>query len=284
MKPLLSALLRICPTSIRKAVRGKLRWQPFFEWLHALALVGMNYEEGFLIEISGELDLLARIRAAHTEGDSCMILDVGANVGNYTQAVLAILGDRCHVRAFEPSTVAAEKFALRIGSNDRVRLHRLALSDTAGVSKLYAASAGSPVATLNPDSLGGIDGRDQAFEEVQTETLDRFCHDNRIERIHLLKMDVEGCEFKILKGAPGMLAAGRIDGIQWEFGYNNVDSRVFFRDFHNLLSPQYHLFRIVKDGIYPLSSAYPYEVFRTVNYYARLRNLPPLPVGPIRRS
>ncbi len=68
-------------------------------------------------------------------------------------------------------------------------------------------------------------------------------------------MDAEGFELKILKGASGMLAAERIDGIQWEFAYNNVYSRVFFRDFYDLLSPRYHLFRLVKDGLYPLSSA-----------------------------
>jgi FkbM family methyltransferase len=211
-----------------------------------------------------------------------VILDVGANVGHYTQAVLGIFGDRCHVHAFEPSTVAAERFASNIGPDDRVCLHRLALADTSGVAKLYAEAGGSPVATMSVDSLGGIYGHDQTFEEVPTGTLDGFCRDNRIDRIHLLKMDAEGFEFKILKGASAMLAAGRIDGIQWEFGYNNVYSRVFFRDFYDLLSPRYHLFRLVKDGLYQLSRAYPYEVFRTVNYYARLKRLPPLPLGPIR--
>ena len=242
----------------------------------------MNYEEGFLIEISGELDLLARIHAAHTEGHPCVILDVGANVGHYSQAVLTIFKDRCHVHAFEPSTLAAERFASNIGPDHRVSLHRQALADTAGVAKLYTDSDASPVATLSPESLGGIAGHDHAFEEVQTGTLDGFCHDHLIDRIHLLKMDAEGFELKILKGASGMLAAERIDGIQWEFAYHNVYSRVFFRDFYDLLSPRYHLFRLVKDGLYPLSSAYPYQVFRTVNYYARLKKLPPLPVGPIR--
>jgi FkbM family methyltransferase len=284
MTSLLSALLRFCPKTVRNSVRGKLSWQPFFERLCELALVGMNYEEGFLIEISGELDLLARINATHTEGQSWVILDVGANVGHYTQAVLATFGDRCRVHAFEPSAVTAERFHLNIGSDNRVCLHRRALAETAGVLKLYTDSDGSPVATLNPDSLRGTYGHEQSVEEVQTETLDGFCGDNKIDRIHLLKMDAEGSEFRILKGASGMLAAERIDGIQWEFSYNNVYSRVFFRDFYELLSPQYHLFRLVKDGIYPLGRAYPYEVFRTANFYARLKRLPPLPVGPLGRS
>ena len=283
MKSLLSALLRMCPASVRNSVRGKLSWQPFFERLHHLALVGMNYEEGFLIEISGELDLLARIHAAHTGGNPCVILDVGANVGHYTQAVLTTFGDRCYVHAFEPSARTAERFASNIGPEHRVSLYPQALADTAGVAKLYTDSEASPVATLSPDALGGAFGHDQVFEEVRTETLDGFCCDHRIDRIHLLKMDAEGFEFRILKGASGMLDAERIDGIQWEFAYNNVYSRVFFRDFYDLLSPRYNLFRLVKDGLYPLCSAYPYEVFRTINYYARLKRLPPLPVGPIRR-
>jgi FkbM family methyltransferase len=265
-------------------MRGTLRWQPFFERLHDLALVGMNYGEGFLIDISGELDLLARIHSEYTGSDACVILDVGANAGGYTQAALEIFRDRCRVHAFEPSTVAAGKFAVNIGTDARVCLHRLALADTAGVAKLYSDSEGSPIATLNPDSPGVIHGSLHAFEEVPIATLDGFCRDNGIERIHLLKMDTEGSELTILKGASAMLAAGRIDGIQWEFGYDNVYSRTFFRDFYELLSPQYHLFRLVKDGLYPLSGAYPYEVFRTINYYARLKRLTPLPSGPVARA
>ncbi|HUQ70157.1 MAG TPA: FkbM family methyltransferase [Planctomycetaceae bacterium] len=277
MKSLLSALLRICPRSLRNSVRGKLRWQPFFERLHEIALVGMNYEEGFLIEISGELDLLARIHAAQTGDRPCVIFDVGANVGKYSQAALKIFGDRCRIHAFEPAAATADKFVANLGADSRVTLHHLALSDAVGVAKLYFESEGSPVATLNSESLDGMYGHSSSIEEVQTTTLDALCNGQGIDRIHLLKMDAEGHEFQILKGAGDLLAAGRIDGIQWEFGYQNVYSRVFFRDFFELLSPQYHLFRLVKDGLYPLGSAYSCEVFRTINYYARLKTLPPLP-------
>ncbi|MDZ4685101.1 MAG: FkbM family methyltransferase [Planctomycetaceae bacterium] len=247
--------------------------------MHGIALVGMNYEEGVLIEISGELDLLARIHAAQTGDRPCVIFDVGANVGKYSQAALKIFGDQCRIHAFEPATATADQYAANLGADPQVALHRLALSDAAGIAKLYFESEGSPVATLNPESLDGMYGQSSRIEEVQTATLDDLCTRQGIDRIHLLKMDAEGHEFQILKGAGELLAAGRIDGIQWEFAYNNVYSRVFFRDFFELLSPQYHLFRLVKDGIYPLSNAYSYEVFRTVNFYARLKSLPPLTVG-----
>ena len=273
---ILDRVLKMVPRSIRTAVRGRLRFQPLFERLHGIALVGMNYEEGFLLEISGELDLLARLHAAHSAERPFVLFDVGANVGNYSRAALERFGAGCQIHAFEPGEFAAAEFAAALRDAPNVFLHKVALSDVAGRTKLYADCDGSPVSTLHPTSIEGMYHAQTHCDEVDTVRLDDFCRDHGIDRIDLLKMDAEGHEYRILQGAAELISKNAIDGIQFEFAYNNIYSRVFFRDFFDLLGPHYHLFRLVKDGLYPITNPYQYEIFRTINYYARRKDLPPV--------
>lgn len=274
---ILDRMLKIVPRSIRTAVRGRLRFQPLFERLYGIALVGMNYEEGFLLEISGELDLLARLHAAHAPSERPFVLfDVGANVGKYSRAVLALFGERCLIHAFEPGKRTSARFADDFQNVPNVCLHAVALTDVPGRVTLYFDWNGSPVATLHPTSTEGIYNAKMHSDEVEGVRLDDFCRDHGIPRIDLLKIDAEGHEYRILLGAAELIAADAIDGIQFEFAYNNIYSRVFFRDFYDLLSPRFRLFRLVKDGLYPVANPYPYEIFRTINYYARRKDLPEL--------
>jgi len=66
-----------------------------------------------------------------------------------------------------------------------------------------------------------------------------------------------------------MLHSGSIDFIQFEFGGCNIDSRTYFQDFYYLLKDNYKIYRIVKDGIYPINQYREmYEAFITTNYLA----------------
>jgi hypothetical protein len=108
---------------------------------------------------------------------------------------------------------------------------------------------------------------------VELRTLDDFCAERGIGRIDLLKIDVEGHELRVLEGARGLLEADAIGFIQFEFNATNIDSRSFFRDFYELLSPRYRLSRIVRDGLYPIGAYSPrHELFvGPVNYLAEHR-------------
>ena len=106
-------------------------------------------------------------------------------------------------------------------------------------------------------------------EEIEIQTLDAFCKDHKIERIHLLKLDVEGHEKKVLDGASRMLKSGAIDFIQFEFGSCNIDSKTYFQDFYYLLKDNYKIYRILKNGLYQLNQYKEiYEAFSTTNYLA----------------
>lgn len=82
-----------------------------------------------------------------------------------------------------------------------------------------------------------------------------------------MKLDVEGHELAVLKGGKQMLDDGKIHVIQFEFGGCNIDSRTYFQDFFYLLSPGFRIYRIVKDGLFPIEEySEDLEVFKTTNY------------------
>jgi hypothetical protein len=79
---------------------------------------------------------------------------------------------------------------------------------------------------------------------------------------------------EVLKGAVNMITSGRIDIIQFEFNEMHVIARVFFKDFYELLSQQYFLYRLNTDSLIPLKGYDTfYEVFKFQNIVAVNRKL-----------
>jgi FkbM family methyltransferase len=108
-----------------------------------------------------------------------------------------------------------------------------------------------------------------ATEPIDVQTLDAFCEEQGVGHIDLLKLDVEGHELAVLRGAERMLSAGRVSMIQFEFGPANIYSRTYFYDFWAMLAPAYDLFRIVPRGIVAIPGYGEHlEVFLTTNYLA----------------
>src|SRR5205085_11763068 len=92
-------------------------------------------------------------------------------------------------------------------------------------------------------------------------TLDEFCGQENIDKIDLLKIDAEGHELEVLKGARRMIEQKKVNWIHFEFGEGNVFSRVFFKDYYDTL-PGYKFFRVTAKGLLPLGSYGPrHEIF-----------------------
>jgi len=84
--------------------------------------------------------------------------------------------------------------------------------------------------------------------------LDEYAQENSIDRITLLKIDTEGHELEVLKGAQSLLSKGAIDLIQIEFNEMNIVSRVFFRDNQKLLVG-YKAYRLLPTGAIPIGKS-----------------------------
>lgn len=141
-----------------------------------------------------------------------VFVDVGANVGYYVALAARRVGPAGRVAAFEPSPYAFERLQALILDNDLswVRALPLALGAAAGHADLPAPLDGNHT----PSLLDPADGR--AVVRVPVARLDAQADAWDGRPIDLLKLDVEGYEPRVLDGAEGLLAAGRIRAVLCE--------------------------------------------------------------------
>ncbi|HEX2613100.1 MAG TPA: FkbM family methyltransferase [Fibrobacteria bacterium] len=129
-------------------------------------------------------------------------LDVGANIGLYSYALSRLCP---RVEAFEPQPECAR--VLRAFSRGRnVRLHESALSDAEGELTLHVPVIGGEAATgmasLRAEAAQNSDGAGVRRLQVPVRRLDSF----GFTGLGFIKIDVEGHEIEVLRGAEETLA------------------------------------------------------------------------------
>jgi FkbM family methyltransferase len=131
------------------------------------------------------------------------VLDVGANVGAYTLLFARWAGPTGRVVAFEPAPDAAAGLRRHIELNElsaTVDVQQCAVSYSVGTARFACTEASGANAIVVGES-----GTDAI--EVATVTLDAFCSRGRVVP-DVIKIDVEGAELDVLKGARQVLAFG----------------------------------------------------------------------------
>lgn len=246
---------------------GRARFQQLFQRLHDLSLRGMNIGAASDFDSTGEGALLEMVRRNLRDRD-LVVVDGGANIGDYARLVRTVLGSAPHIICVEPSAVSFEKLQRSLGGDPHNTLVRAALSDADGQSTLYGDAPGSSQSSLVKRDLQYIGLTVEDLEQVRTTTLSNLVDEVGIQHINLLKLDIEGNELNALLGARDLIARGAIDVIQFEFGGTNVDSRVFLADFWRLLSPAYRMHRLLRDGLLPLDYDVRHEIFDLSHYVA----------------
>ena len=234
----------------------------------------MNYGGGALIETSGEAWVLSEIvRPACAALATPVVFDVGANVGDYSAMVHRFIPS-ARIYAFEPAVSVYQELAHKLSAIDNAEAFNFGFSDEEKTIDLHSYTVEGQAVSL----ISSIDRRlpTQVLkvevvdtERIKVRTLDSFCAAEGIERIDFLKLDVEGHEVAVLRGAQSMLDGGAISMIQFEFGPANIYSRTYFYNFWSMLSDKYDLFRIVPGGVAPITHYGEHlEVFLTTNYFA----------------
>jgi FkbM family methyltransferase len=132
-------------------------------------------------------------------------IDVGACYGIYTLAASSMVGEAGRVIAFEPASRAFPVLSRNITLNHlgNIHLFSLALSEERGMARLYHHP------NVGCDSLGRDDSFTEEFEEIRTETLDNVLRQVPVDRVDLIKMDVQGAEEQVLRGARNLLVWAR---------------------------------------------------------------------------
>jgi FkbM family methyltransferase len=137
-------------------------------------------------------------------------VDVGANVGWHTLLMARLVGEGGRVLAAEanPSVRARLQEHLHLNRIRQVEVVAYALADTEGTVAFHAPEADDPGAG-NGHVLSAVDGVDRGIIRVETRTLDTVCTAAQVERLDLIKIDVEGFEWPVVKGAEQTIARFR---------------------------------------------------------------------------
>jgi FkbM family methyltransferase len=148
-----------------------------------------------------EHDELEWVKRAVAEGMT--FVDAGANIGVYTVLASKLAGESGAVISFEPSRTSFSVLQRNVELNKcmNVRAFRAALSDRTGQASLYHIDNRPNVFSLGASSV------EETSEHVDTMTLDGALAGLSVDRVHFLKLDVEGAEELVLRGAEKVLRA-----------------------------------------------------------------------------
>lgn len=127
-----------------------------------------------------------------------VILDIGANIGYYSLMASKRIGEKGKIFAFEPVSNTYKKLQDNIYLNNftNIRSENLAVSNSESEIELFVAdemSTGSSSIAMHVNFSG-------IKEKVKTIEIDKYCKLNKIEKLDLVKIDVEGCEPMVIEG------------------------------------------------------------------------------------
>jgi FkbM family methyltransferase len=154
------------------------------------------------------------------------VVDGGAHIGYLTLLASRCVGPSGEVHAFEPvpRTFAALEENVKLNAARNVRLMRVALAARAGETLLEVP--------IDPDGEGllawgatSVHLRRGPLERAPAQALDAYARAHRLDRITLLKLDLEGAELEALLGMEELLSGSRIRYIVCELNTFLADAQ-----------------------------------------------------------
>jgi len=196
-----------------------------------------------------------------------IILDVGANTGDWTDAAHSEW-PRARIFAIEPSLPAYSKLCKRMEKIDNVSSWKLALGEVCGEATLFSNESGSELSSLRQRHLEHFGVSLSLTEEVALSTLDDFVMDNGIPAVDVLKIDVEGYEMEVLRGGEEVFKKVKV--VQFEWGEPSTGASVHWVDFwYFFLEQGMTIYRITPQGAKEVTRYHPRdEVMTWTNYLA----------------
>ena len=202
-----------------------------------------------------------------------IVFDVGSNIGEWAKIILNINKD-IKLHCFEPSAFTFQKL-IENNFSENVICNNFGLSSQKGEKELFVVQDGAGGNSLY--KRYGVKRKVQKIEQVMLDTLESYCRERDIREIDFVKIDTEGHELEVLKGARSLLEKQRIKLIQFEYGGCNIDAKVFFKDIFNFFKDfDYRIYKIFPDKV-KLVKTYKQDLdnFRYANYIAARKNSEP---------
>lgn len=147
--------------------------------------------------------------------------DIGANKGQTIQQFQRYF-EHPLIHAFEPATATYQALCKQsFGAS--VHIHQLALGEEVGTAEFrnYRQSELSSFLAMHPNRQENLFADEEllSIETVLVETLDHFCTTQAIQHIDLLKIDTQGFEAPVLRGATSLFDQQRIGAVLLELNF-----------------------------------------------------------------
>ncbi len=141
------------------------------------------------------------------EGDT--VIDIGAHIGRYTIVSSKLVGKTGKVVAIEADVDTFQLLKRNVALNNLTNVLPLNIAvffSTKTRIKLYEQSASAKYNSL----ILSRAKQTEKYVEINADTLDSILELNGINQVNWIKIDVEGAEFEVLKGATKTLSCGNI--------------------------------------------------------------------------
>lgn len=177
------------------------------------------------------------------------LIDIGANKGYFTLLFARLMNENGRVYSFEPIEENCSWIQKSISANGYrcIELAPLALSDNEGTRDFYpGAKSGWGSFFYSPEESMAANKKIL----VNTRTLDSFLKERQLEDVDLIKIDVQGAELLVLKGAADVLSSSKKIKLLVDVDIQSEEDRELLVNM--LKSYDFKLFRIGKK-LYPIS-------------------------------
>jgi len=148
-----------------------------------------------------------------------VIFDVGANVG---QSIIKYKKQfpKSFIYSFEPSPETYKTLIRTANQYESVKAINCALGSIPGKTILYENSYSDMSSLLQMGEFGS--GNVMRETEVEVLTIDKFCAQDRIPKIDILKIDTQGFDLEVVRGASTMISNSQIKFIYLEIIFSDM--------------------------------------------------------------
>lgn len=183
------------------------------------------------------VDLFADLRRLIPSYTPSVVLDIGANVGQSVHEVRDAY-PYSEIWCLEPSSKYFTQLESKFRDDPKVRCFRLAAGDFNGIASMTTDAQ----STMNRVVLDSGADPAQELEQVQACTIDSFCDQHQLRKVNLMKVDVEGHDLHVLRGAREFLRDHLADVLVVEAGMSvPPDTQVPFAALHKEISQHGYL-------------------------------------------
>lgn len=249
------------------------------DWFHRL-MSRLTPLVGVVIKIRNQCNAIIRYRlndgtnpvengeslVAKIVGEKALtFIDVGANVGNWSTYFLEVAPHNVQGLLFEPSDYAVQKLNCRFADNQNLKIIQACVADEPGIMIFYEEpKAGESSSLIKKFANSGA-----VEKKIQVTTINVAVEQLKWDYIDFLKIDTEGYDLNVIRGASRLLESQKIGVLQFEYNLPWKDAGSTLSRAISLLNDcGYEVFLLKGTGLYKIRYDIYGEYFSYSNFIA----------------